>query len=518
MKKRNLLYTILCSALVLSSCDDYLDTMPDNRAEIDTEDKVTALLVSAYPTSSSLMITEMASDNAMDNGSTYTAGELSQQQAYLWKDMTEDSNDGVKRYWDACYNAVAAANQALDAIEKMGDTESLSAQKGEALMCRAYGHFCLANLFCLAYNPETADKDLGLPYSLAPETEVSPYYERGTLAELYENINKDIEEGLPLVDDNLYSVPKYHFNRKAAYAFATRFNLYYQKWDKVIEYADVVLGENPTNMLRDWYDLTINTASNWSVRVDKYIDASENTNLLLLPVTSSWGYYVGPYSLGQRYGHANTICSTETGRVTGMWGSYSNLLPFRGMWGFSDSKLVVTKIGGYFQYTDKVNGIGYRKNVILGFSADEALLCRAEAYALKGQLDKAVEDINSWLYTHTYQNYQTTKDNIVSFYGNIKCMPTDNSTRTVKKELNPLGFTVTAGEQEEIIQCLLHLRRIETIHEGLRWQDIKRYGIEIGHNREGQTVDVLTKDDPRRAFQLPQDVISAGLEANPRNK
>jgi hypothetical protein len=62
------------------------------------------------------------------------------------------------------------------------------------------------------------------------------------------------------------------------------------------------------------------------------------------------------------------------------------------------------------------------------------------------------------------------------------------------------------------------LRRIETIHEGLRFQDIKRYGIEISHNREGLENDVLTLDDPRRAIQLPQDVISAGLEANPRRK
>jgi hypothetical protein len=398
----------------------------------------------------------------------------------------------------------------------MGNPESLSAQRGEALMCRAYGHFALANLFCLAYNPDTADKVLGLPYSTAPETSVSPHYERGTLAELYENINKDIEEGLPLVDDNLYSVPKYHFNRKAAYAFAARFNLYYQKWDKVIEYANVVLGSNPKDVLKDWNEIVLNSASNWDVRVDKYINSSDNGNLLLLPVSSSWGYYGGPYSLGRRYGHAQDIVKNETGRVTGIWGAYSNLLPFKNMWGY-DQKLAVTKQGGYFQYTDKVNGIGYRKIIVLAFGTDETLLCRAEAYALKGQLDKAVEDINSWLYTHTVNNFQTTKDAIVSFYGNIKCMPTDNSTRTVKKELNPLGFTVTPGEQEEIIQCILHLRRIETIHEGERWQDIKRYGIEIGHNRDGQSVDVLTKDDPRRAFQLPQDVISAGLEANPRN-
>ena len=97
-------------------------------------------------------------------------------------------------------------------------------------------------------------------------------------------------------------------------------------------------------------------------------------------------------------------------------------------------------------------------------------------------------------------------------------MPLDNSARGIKKAINPVGFTVAEGDQMEIIQCLLHLRRIETIHEGLRFQDIKRYGIEISHNREGMENDVLTLDDPRRAIQLPQDVIAAGLEANPRRK
>ena len=63
---------------------------------------------------------------------------------------------------------------------------------------------------------------------------------------------------------------------------------------------------------------------------------------------------------------------------------------------------------------------------------------------------------------------------------------------------------------------MLHLRRVETVQEGLRWLDIKRYGIEISHNRDGETPDVLTKDDLRRAWQLPQDVISAGVPGNPR--
>lgn len=515
--KKSLLYTVIGSAMIFTSCSDFLDTMPDNRAEIDTENKITSLLVSAYPGNTEVVMAEMASDNAMDNSARFTVESEEHEDAYLWNDITGTNNDSPKSFWNACYSAISAANHALAAIEEMGNPANLQAQRGEALICRAYGHFALANIFCLPYNPETADKDLGIPYAEVPETEVAPLYERGTMKELYAHINQDIEEGLPLINDEIYTVPQYHFNRKAAHAFAARFNLYYHNYDKVIEYANVVLGNVPAKMMKNWNNIVMNTASNWDVRVDMYISASEAANLLLLPVTSSWGYWGGPYNLGRRYGHSKEICTGETGRANGMWGAYSNLLPFRNMWGF-DEKMATTKIGGYFFYVDKVNGIGYRKNVILAFSADETLLCRAEAYALKGEsfLDKATEDINIWLSSHTLGGLQVSTQDIVDYYGAIPCMPLDNSTRTVKKELNPRGFTVNEGAQKEIIQCLLHLRRIETIHEGLRWQDIKRYGIEISHNRDGLANDILKVDDPRRAMQLPQDVINAGLEANPR--
>lgn len=59
--------------------------------------------------------------------------------------------------------------------------------------------------------------------------------------------------------------------------------------------------------------------------------------------------------------------------------------------------------------------------------------------------------------------------------------PATDAERNIKKEINPQGFTVSEGQQENVIQCILHLRRIETMHEGLRWLDIKRYGIEIAH-------------------------------------
>ena len=70
------------------------------------------------------------------------------------------------------------------------------------------------------------------------------------------------------------------------------------------------------------------------------------------------------------------------------------------------------------------------------------------------------------------------------------------------------------------MQVLLHLRRIETIHTGLRWFDVKRYGIEITRvdvsdgSKVTVTSNVLKKDDKRRALQLPADVITAGLAPN----
>ena len=74
-----------------------------------------------------------------------------------------------------------------------------------------------------------------------------------------------------------------------------------------------------------------------------------------------------------------------------------------------------------------------------------------------------------------------------------------------------------------MLQCVLGFRRIETLQTGLRWFDVKRYGIEIvrrimdDKGNPETLVDVLKQDDPRRAIQIPSKVLSAGIQANPRN-
>ena len=60
-------------------------------------------------------------------------------------------------------------------------------------------------------------------------------YKRGTVKEVYEKIEKDLKLGISLVDDSYYSKPKFHFNKKAAYAFASRFYLIKGEWQRVLE-------------------------------------------------------------------------------------------------------------------------------------------------------------------------------------------------------------------------------------------------------------------------------------------
>ena len=525
MKKIHQIYMLTIGvAMTLSSCNDFLDKMPDSRTEVDNEKKITAILVSAYSQNYPIMAYEISSDNTMDNGANYDPSWKSITQAYRWEDVTEIDDDDPKSIWEGCYGAISSANMALQAIEELGNPANLNGQRGEALICRAYWHFVLANTFCVAYNPQTADVDMGIPYTLEPETKPVKLPSRGTMAELYTYIAKDLEEALPLIDDDIYSVPKYHFNRKAAFAFATRFYLFYTHADKsnyakAIEYANKVLGTgNPSGLLRDWTTMN-NLPTDLSLIGDTYISANDPSNLLITPILSVWGYAHGPYSgRNRRYGNANTLFAREGAQATGPWGSSSNLRTVKKLFGLSQ-KIFVPKMNAYFEYTDKAAGIGLLHLVVPMFTTDETLLCRAEAYILNNNPGAGVKDINYWLKSHsvTYQAKSTA--DLVSFYSGVAYMPTvpeSMSQRTIKKKLNPVGFTVTEGEQENLIQCVLHLRRVETVHEGLRWLDVKRYGIEISHNRDGEEADVLTKDDLRRAWQLPQDVVAAGIPGNPR--
>jgi hypothetical protein len=122
--------------------------------------------------------------------------------------------------------------------------KNYNAQKGEALLARAYAHFMLVNYFCKFFDPQQNNDGPGIPYVTVPENVVIKQYERGTVANVYQMIEKDLLEGLPLISDGTYTVPKYHFNLAAANAFASRFYLVKKEYQKVLQYANAAFPSN----------------------------------------------------------------------------------------------------------------------------------------------------------------------------------------------------------------------------------------------------------------------------------
>ena len=111
--------SVLALGWLTSGCNSFLDEQPDNRTEIDTEDKLTALLVTAYPDRLYAPVLESRVDYYTDEGVTFIGGQQSANydyvlSAFMWDQYTrtEAGNDTYEKFWTSTYRAVAAANQA----------------------------------------------------------------------------------------------------------------------------------------------------------------------------------------------------------------------------------------------------------------------------------------------------------------------------------------------------------------------------------------------------------------------
>lgn len=483
---------LLTPLLALLGCNDFLSTEPDStRATLKTPEQVSQLLTTAYPQGGYVVFSEAMSDNSDDKG----VGEDDRvnRGSYLFEvvDAPVDIPDSPDMYWARAYKAIAAANLALQVISEAPDPSIFSAQKGEALVARAYAHFMLVSFFSKFYDPETASTDPGIPYVTVPEDVVVKQYERRTVAYVYEMIEKDLVEGLPLIKDVSYTVPKYHFNIAAANAFASRFYLVKRDYAKTLSYANSVFpsGDIAAN-LRPWNTDYLSLTPDGLFK--RYTRASEQANLLLVETSSLFGRFVARY----RYGLTNSKWN-EISQVSGLTGTNAS-------WAYpvytqGEGNLLIPKFTEYFVKQSVNAEIGDPYVMVPLFTAEEVLFNRAEANLYLGNGTAALADINLFM-SKRLRNYDSgtqtvTLPKIRSYYG------LSNSTQN-----NSLGLLI----------CIADLRRIEFTQEGMRWFDMLRYGIGVTHaTRNGQviTVDI---DDPKRLLQLPQSVVQSGIQLNPR--
>ena len=528
------------TAGMAASCDD-LDEAPDNRTSIDSRDKIQQLLTSGYPVATPALICELSGDNLVDNNVVVPATHNDayadfQEQAYNWEDIDNYStgeDDTPYTIWEAFYQGIAVSNHAIEAMRAISDDPAHDAELahswGEAHLLRAYLHFVLVNVFAEAYKDETQSaNDVGIPYVSEVEKTVTVDYSdpkyRKSVAEVYRLIEQDILEGVDLINDAKYKVPAYHFNRNAANALAARFYLYKRDYEKCVQYATAALGSNPASSLRKWATMSSNTIN---TLLNDFNDETAPCNYMLLATYSLFDRALAACRYAINSGSAaEKVDATKDILYEGGGPNWSSRLKaFDGkiyMWGAGQAYgSWLFRIYEYFEYDDKIAGIGWVHIIYQPFTAEETLLCRAEAEVYLGQNDKALADLGYWTSSHMVDDPLTQAD-INRFY-----------RRTAKNiyvsdlhptEMSPeFKYDALSDDGKRLIDCVLHFRRIETMFEGLRWFDIKRYGITVHHAYRGPQEDDIHHDylqwnDPRRVLQIPQNVIDAGYPSSGRTQ
>lgn len=493
-----LIATVLLSTLGFVSCSEYLNEMPDNRTQLNSKEKIAELLVTAYPSSGSAGFLEAYSDNVFDTGRS-RAESRANTKNYNWEFNDEIGPDTPSNYWDGCYEAIAAANQALEAIESLGNSNgSLNALKAEALLARAYAHFQLVLLWGKTYNPATASQDLGVPYVDAVETELIKKYERVSVEEVYNKIEADLTEGLKYVTND-YKVPTFHFNVNAAKAFAVNFYMMKGEWDKVLEYSSYLGSKPAPGMIRNMKEFG---GMDPFDQMPLYTKSTQKTNLLTVTVNSY--YWRDLITEGVRYGLTGTGY-TEVVRTKNPFGASKT-------WYFqpiSWTQQILMFLPKYYEYFKLENptagtGVGYLNYVL--FSNDEVYLNRMEALVMSNRLDEAIVELEYFVGTRT-ANYNPTTDKL-TMDGLRKMYP-----------YNPDEFTPfynISADQAVVLKGVLEAKRREFIHEGKRWFDIKRLNMVVEHKFSDGSVTILAKDDLRRQIPLPLHVVATGLEDNPK--
>lgn len=486
------LYFICCLAFLAGTgCNKYLDKEPDNRATVSTPEKVSQLLGTAYPQANYQAFAETMSDNVSDLGVGGSDNVI--RDPFYFTDTKENQQDSPEYYWYGCYTAIAAANQALETISKAANPNDYTAQKGEALVARAYAHFMLVNFFSKFYDVATAASSPGIPYVTQPEKVFIKQYERKTVQYVYDMIEKDLTEGIPLIQDRIYTIPKFHFNKSAAYAFASRFYLYKKDYPKVIQYANLsVPSNNFAGSLRGW-NTTYKNITDVTELFKVYAKATESANLLLVETQSSWSRYYYSSRFGVDINKMRQI-SPITDPITGGNFAFSR-------YSAGDNQLI-PKIDEYFVKVSVNAEIGFPYVMVPLFSVEEVLFNRAEAYAYTNNPSAAVADLNTYA-SARINNYSATANNITS------------------ARINTLFGT--SNTTQGLIQAILYYRRAEFIHEGLRWFDILRYKLPVTHTTSplpgggaGTVIASLQADDVRKVLQIPPSTSLSGLASNPR--
>ena len=428
----------------------------------------------------------------------------------IWQWDILSTNSEIESVYGALYNVISNCNFFLERvgniIAKETDDENLEVLDvyvGEVHFIRALCYAELIKCFCKAYDPQTADNELGVVLR-TKYSEKEPL-RRASLKASYELVLDDLSEAEKRLLDETDSYSYVYISKGAAEALHARVALYMQDWQSAVDYASTLIDGKS-----DSYELSsVNqtTAGSDGQTVSHFYYLWSND----IGFEDIWHINFTPTSYGGSLGSVFLNFTRDyyyfyPDYVPAQWvlNSYaSGDGRYEAYFAGSDSGITIGYANGlnwpllvkYYGNRSFISGYNlYHINQPKVFRLAEQYLIRAEAYCRLGQYQKAGTDLS----TLRSARYTT---------GGALSVNTDNWLKTIADE-----------------------RMRELYMEGFRLHDLKRWGKEYADKNggysfqrtpqscsleEGSSLKV-TCDDPLFVWPIPQhELESPGSEIQP---
>jgi len=473
MKYYKNLFLLIIGIIFLSGCESYLSKDPIGLLTPDQVDMQPTATTVRYAVSSSYqllsstlnIIGEWGWDDGTVTRNDFILQDIASDDAQkkwnpdgdqAWMDELDKfsfiaSNAGFNGQWAYNYEGVSRVNTAIDYLtneEMMAklnfDGTEHNRLLGEVYFLRAFYYFDLVTNFG------------GVPLLLKPLTSFEEAYEvavRATAEEVWEQIDKDLDNAKKLLPDTKYSLPQeqWRVSKGAVIALQAKVALFNEKWKEVITFVNELENAGYYKLNDNYFD---------SFDVNKKFQEQEVI-------------FCYNHESAQTPRKGNGLCA-----LLG-WGFVAPEVSFIAAFEENDPRLLYTvdvesrnvnkifgTIDGEFKGDDDAPG-----NKIYIRYAD-VLLWKSEALLKTGNLEGAIGIIN--------QVRQRARNSM-----------------TATGTLPPTGTlpdrNINESDASVVTNWLIHERRVELGFETHRFRDLKRWGIaeEVLGSRGFQSVHNL---------------------------
>lgn len=257
MKNIRLAIGLFCSAMLLGSCNDFLDERPSKSTNlpVTTVEQLDAILARYTDfCAESNVAAVSAHDDYGFPVELYDAQPMifypssPVLQAAFWeydilKEQSEDDFWSGNSTKQGEYSKIFRANMVLESLDDVeGSEEDKARLRAEAHFIRAYSHWNLVNVYGLPYTEANASEP-GIPLKRSTSFEESSA--RATLEATYSFIESELQEALKCTTPLMQEGTPEHWraNTAAINGFAARFYLNCNDYEQALHYAEEALKE-----------------------------------------------------------------------------------------------------------------------------------------------------------------------------------------------------------------------------------------------------------------------------------